>query len=235
MDVGLIARSFVRTLGQIHDPRFRKVFFLGVGLTIALLIAVTAGLMWVLNWLVGDDATLPLIGQVSWLGELASAGGFLVMSVASIFLMVPVASAITSLFLEEVADAVEDEHYPWQPEVPGVPILDTVIDALGFTGVLILANILALVLYLVFPPFAPLIFWSMNGFLLGREYFTLAALRREGREGARALRRRHLPTIWLAGTLMAIPLSIPIVNLMIPILGAASFTHIYNGVVARGR
>ena len=101
-------------------------------------------------------------------------------------------------------------------------------DGLGFLGVLIVANILALILYAIFPPFAPFIFWAMNGFLLGREYFTLAAMRRLGRDGARKLRAKHATTIWAAGTLMAIPLSVPLVNLVIPILGAATFTHIYH-------
>jgi uncharacterized protein involved in cysteine biosynthesis len=72
----------------------------------------------------------------------------------------------------------------------------------------------------------------MNGFLLGREYFQIAAMRREGREGAKALRKRHIGTIWLAGCLMALPLSIPVVNLLIPVLGAATFTHLYHRLTA---
>ena len=79
-----------------------------------------------------------------------------------------------------------------------------------------------------FSPAAPLIFWGLNGFLLGREYFTLAAIRRVGRKEAKVLRTRYLGTIWLAGFLMAIPLSIPILNLIIPILGAATFTHLFH-------
>ena len=99
--------------------------------------------------------------------------------------------------------------------------------------VLILANILALVLYLIFAPLAPFIFYLMNGFLLGREYFTLVAMRRIGRQNAKAARKRHMATIWTAGTLMAIPLSIPILNLLIPIFGAATFTHIYHGLAEK--
>ena len=68
----------------------------------------------------------------------------------------------------------------------------------------------------------------MNGFLLGREYFTLAAIRRIGRQGARELRSRHAATIWLAGVLMAIPLTVPLLNLVVPILGAATFTHLFH-------
>jgi uncharacterized protein involved in cysteine biosynthesis len=94
--------------------------------------------------------------------------------------------------------------------------------------VLIAANLLALILYAILTPFAPFIFWGMNGFLLGREYFTLAAMRRLGRDGARKLRAKHSTTVWLAGTLMAIPLSVPLVNLVIPIIGVATFTHIYH-------
>ena len=74
----------------------------------------------------------------------------------------------------------------------------------------------------------------MNGFLLGREYFQVAAMRREGRSGAAALRRRHAGTIWLAGVLMALPLSIPLLNLFVPILGAATFTHLYHRLTGRG-
>ena len=58
----------------------------------------------------------------------------------------------------------------------------------------------------------------------------LAAMRRVGRAGAKELRRAHTGTIWLAGTLMAIPLSIPLVNLLIPIIGAATFTHLYHNL-----
>lgn len=73
----------------------------------------------------------------------------------------------------------------------------------------------------------------MNGFLLGREYYTLAAIRRVGRAEAKRLRSRNMGTIWLAGILMAMPLSVPLVNLVIPILGAATFTHLFHRLQAR--
>ena len=102
-------------------------------------------------------------------------------------------------------------------------------------GVLIGVNVVALVLYLMFAPFAHLIFWSVNGFLLGREYFTLAAIRRVGRTEAKRLRGKHGLTIWAAGVLMAIPLSVPLLNLVIPILGAATFTHLFHQLASAPR
>lgn len=226
----MIIRAFFLTLGQIGDPRFRRVLFLGIGLTLALLVAVYAGFLFLINVFVGDEAIVPVLGTVTWLNDLLTVSSFILMMVLSVFLMVPVASAITSMFLDEVAQAVEDKHYPHLPQVPHVPFWDGLRDTVNFLGVLVGANILALVLYAFFPPFAPFIFWALNGFLLGREYFTLAAMRRLGRERAKQLRAKHAGTIWLAGTLMAVPLSVPLVNLVIPILGAATFTHIYHAL-----
>jgi uncharacterized protein involved in cysteine biosynthesis len=93
---------------------------------------------------------------------------------------------------------------------------------------MIVANLLAMVLYLVFPPFAPIIFWALNGFLLGREYFQLVAIRRVKEPEAKRLRRRFAGQIWLAGCLMAVPLTVPVVNLVVPIIGAATFTHLFH-------
>ncbi|WP_282119006.1 EI24 domain-containing protein [Ruegeria atlantica] len=223
-----ILNAFFAALGQIGDPKFRAVLLRGVGLTIVLLIAACALAIWLINRLSGNEISLPFIGAVPWLNDVLNYSGIFVVLILPVFLMVPVASAITSMFLEDVAQAVEDKHYPSLPTVPGIPFSESLRDGLSFMGVLVVANLLALILYAIFTPLAPFIFWGMNGFLLGREYFTLAAMRRLGREGARKLRAKHATTIWMAGILMAIPLSVPLVNLVIPILGVATFTHIYH-------
>ncbi|WP_170592975.1 EI24 domain-containing protein [Ruegeria arenilitoris] len=229
----IILNAFFAALGQLGDSRFRSVLLRGVGLTIVLLVVACAAAIRGINALAGQEISLPFVGDVPWLNDVLNYSGIFLVLILPVFLMVPVASAITSMFLDEVAQAVEDRHYPNLPPVPSVPIWDAVLDSLGFLGVLIIANVLALVLYALFTPLAPFIFWGMNGFLLGREYFTLAAMRRIGRDGARALRARHAGTIWVAGILMAIPLSIPLVNLVIPIIGAATFTHIFHGLSRR--
>jgi len=226
----MIFSSFAKAVAQISDPKFRRVFYLGIGLTLALLIAAYALFLLLLNALLGDAYVLPLVGEVTWIKDLLSWSSFLMMVLLSTFLMIPVASAITSIFLEDVAQAVEDRHYGHLPNVPSFGIWMSIRDSVNFMGVIILANTLALIVYGFLPLFAPLIFWSLNGYLLGREYFQLAAMRRVGIKRAKELRSKHSGKIWIAGTLMAIPLSIPLLNLVIPILGAATFTHIYHRV-----
>ena len=105
---------------------------------------------------------------------------------------------------------------------------------MNFFGVLIVVNTVALLLYAFVGPFAPLMFWAVNGYLLGREYFQTVAARRMTRAEAKALRKAHRGKIWLAGTLMAAPLSLPFVNLVIPVLGVATFTHLFHRIGAEG-
>lgn len=226
----MILTSFFKALAQLPDPRFRSVLWRGIALTIALLVGLYAGLLWIIEWLTTEPITLPGVGEVTWLGDLLSWGSLGLVLVLSIFLMVPVASAITSLFLDEVAQAVEDKHFPALPPVPSVSFADGLRDTVNFLGVLIAANLFAFILYAIFPFAAFFIFYALNGFLLGREYFQLAAMRRIGRDNAKALRKKHRGKIWIAGCLMAIPLSFPLINLVIPILGAATFTHLYHAL-----
>jgi uncharacterized protein involved in cysteine biosynthesis len=224
----MIFADFFAALSQLPDPRFRRVLWLGIGLTFALLVAMTAAILALIEALAGSGITLPGIGPVTWLGDFLSWGGLLVMIIASIFLMVPVASAITSLFLDDVAQAVEDVHYPGLPSVPRTPFWEGLRDTVNFFGILVGANVLAFIIYAILPFAAIPIFFALNGYLLGREYFQLAAMRRIGRDGARDLRRRHVAEIWIAGCLMAVPLTIPLINLFVPILGAATFTHLFH-------
>ena len=230
----MILNDFTKALSQMTDPRFRNVLLKGVGLTFGLLFVVFALVSTVAGWLTPDSVTLPLIGEITWADNLVSWASLILMFGLSIFLMVPVASAFTSLFLDDVAQAVEDQHYPALPRVQAPSLGESLRDGLNFLGILIAANIAALVLYVLFIPIAAFIFWGLNGFLLGREYFTLAAMRRVGRSEAKVLRKRYSLRIWIAGFLMAIPLSVPLLNLVIPILGAATFTHLFHRLVPQG-
>jgi CysZ protein len=220
----MIFDAFLKALGQMGDPRFRRVLLIGVGVTFALL----AGITWGVQLVLPDTVSLPWFGEIGWLSSLLS--GFILVSMIgmSMFLMVPVASLFTGLLLEQVADAVEAKHYPQLPPANKVVFSDALIDSVKFFGLLIVVNMLAVVIYLLSTIMAPIVFWMVNGILLGREYFQLVAMRRLGRKAANELRKKYRFTVWMAGFLMAVPLSLPLINLFIPVMGVAVFTHIFH-------
>jgi uncharacterized protein involved in cysteine biosynthesis len=201
------------------------VLWRGLGLTIVLLIAACLLVNFGINQLLSSAWAANLIGDQSWLGALINVGGVLFTIALSIWLMVPVTSAIIALFLDEVAQAVEARHYPHLPKQTATKLQDQILVGIRFLGILLLANIGALILSMIVPLLAPFVFWATNGYLMGREYFQMAAMRRMPRAQAQELYQRHQGSIWTAGILMAIPMSIPLVGLFIPILGAATFTH----------
>ena len=226
--LGAILASFAAALAQLTDPRFRGVLWRGIGLTVALLAGFYAVLVGGLNWLLPDTVTLPWVGEVGWIDDLATGASVLALLVASIFLMVPVASACTGLFLDDVADAVEARHYRHLSPARRLGLAEGLRDALMFLGLLILGNILAFAASFAVPPAGPVLFLGLNGYLLGREYFQMIAARRLGRDGAARAWRAGAPTIWLAGVLMTVPLTVPLLNLLVPVVAAASFTHLFH-------
>ena len=221
----MILSDFLKSVAQFDDPKFRRVLSRGMGLTIVLLIAACLLVNFGINQLLSSAWAANLIGNQSWLGALINVGGVLFTIALSIWLMVPVTSAIIALFLDEVAQAVEARHYPHLPKQTATKLQDQILVGIRFLGILLLANIGALVLSMIVPLLAPFVFWATNGYLMGREYFQMAAMRRMPRAQAQELFQRHQGSIWTAGILIAIPMSIPLVGLFIPILGAATFTH----------
>ncbi len=160
----MIYQSVMLSIAQLADRRFRSVLLLGVLLALALLGAITLAMVALVGWLFVGTMTLPVVGPVEFMSQFLSWATALLFGVLSIFLMMPVASAIMPLFLDRVADAVEDRHYPGLPTASPTSIGDALRDGINFLGVLIAANIGALVLYFLFAPAAPLIFWALNGY-----------------------------------------------------------------------
>lgn len=205
----------------MNDPRIRAV----IGKTLALAILGYILFVVLVYLLIGW-----LAGLSGWLEGLAQFGGALGAMVVAWFIFPGIAAAIAGVFADEVIDAVEAKHYPNLGPARRLSVWSVVLDGLQLAGIALIANIVALPFLVVFPIYV-LITWGVNGWLLGREYFEMVAFRRLDREAARALHREHRTTFTLAGILIAICLTIPFVNLIAPVLGAAFMVHIAQNVV----
>jgi uncharacterized protein involved in cysteine biosynthesis len=218
--------GFGLAVGQLLDRAFLGVLVKALLVTAVIFGAVLGGLVWFVaafDW----SFTLPWIGTVA-LDGLAAGASLGLGLVAASFLMFPVAALAVGFFLDDIVAAVERRHYPGLAPVRAQPFGEALAEGLRFLLVMLAANLVVFVFYVLAGPFAPLVFWLVNGFLLGREYFGMVAARRLAPAEARALRRRNFLRVWLAGTLMAVPLAVPLLNLVIPVLGIATFTHLYH-------
>jgi CysZ protein len=217
--------SAAQALGQMFDRSFRGVLWLGIGCTFSLFVI----LFMVLQWAAGH---VPDFGY-AWIQDVTKiiAGGLL--AVVFIFLGAPIGQLFASIFLDRVANAVEQRHYPKALVGPGSTSSDLMLAGLAFTAVSLVLNLLALPLHFALPLIGTIVVLLINGYLTGRTYFELAALRHLKPPEARKLRREHRVRLFLGGALISVLAMIPFVNFVVPVFAAAMMTHEYQKL-ARG-
>ena len=216
---------------QVPSAGFIRVLAGSLILTLVLtgpFLAVFALLAWLIELILPASLSLPWLGEVSFLGTFTQG---LVSKTSWIFwtyIMAPVAMAIIGLFLESIVDAVEARFYPALPKVRHRSLAEMTGYAIRFFLMMLGVSALALVVSFSSPLLAPLVFIAANGYLIGREYFETVALRRRSEAEAKRLTRAHLPVLWALGALLALGLNLPFVNLLVPIIGVAAYTHLYH-------
>ncbi|MBC8339858.1 MAG: EI24 domain-containing protein [Rhodospirillales bacterium] len=212
--------AFSKGLAQLNDPHIRKV----VWIAIAAAVIVFALLWGAVGTLLVDTSFFAIL----WLEWIADLFGGLMTLILTWFLFPAVISVVVGLFLEDIATAVEARHFPGLPPADGQTVIQSLMVTLRYLGVLVALNLVLLVFLLLGPVF-PFVFYTVNGYLLGREYFELVALRRLGPDAARRLRLAHRWEMFLAGVVMAFLLTVPVVNLLAPIVITAAMVHLFEG------
>jgi uncharacterized protein involved in cysteine biosynthesis len=151
----------------------------------------------------------------------------------AVFLMPTVTAFVGSFFVDEIADQVERVHYPADPIGRALPLLRALWEGLK-TALLTLIVYLFALPFVLFAGLGLLILFLANAYLLGREYFELAAMRFHPPAEAKALRRLHRGTVFVAGMFIALFVSIPILNLATPLFAMAFMVHMHKRIAGRG-
>lgn len=206
---------------DILSPPFRGVLLKSLGITLLALVAAWIGLSMLIDHLVQLDRPW-LDGAVQVVSGVALVAG-------AIVLVVPITALVASLFLDDIAEVVERTHYAGDQPGRPLPLPLAIREAAGFFVVVVLVNLAALVLLLV-PGVNAVIFLVANGYLLGREYFELAALRHRPKPQVTALRRVHRGRVFLAGLAIAGVVAIPVVNLLTPLFATALMVHLHKSL-----
>ncbi|NIZ00771.1 EI24 domain-containing protein [Thalassospira lucentensis] len=209
--------DFMKSVSQFSDPRFRKVLLLSVAGALATIIG-----LWVLIWF--GLSSITFFADGGWLESAADWILGIGLSILVVLLFPAATVLISSLLLDQIADAVEDRYYPTLPETRPQPILEALISGLKFALTALALNILILPLLLVTPVYV-IAFYAMNGYLLSREYFELVAIRRYDARTVESIRKSRQKKLWLAGVGLTFLMTIPIVNLVAPIIATAFMVH----------
>jgi CysZ protein len=213
-----------RAFNQIFTPPFRTVLWKAIGLTLLLLAALWAALQGLLNYFV----VVPWPGVETAISILTGLG----LLVGLGFALAPVTSLFAGLFLDDIAELVERTDYPRDAPGEAMPMVRSIVTAIRFFGVVLLVNLFALPLVL-FLGFGYVIFFIANGYLLGREYFEMVAMRFSDKSAVAALRQRNGARIFTAGLLIAGFMAVPLLNILTPLFATAFMVHMHKRIAAR--
>jgi len=231
----MIPAAISAAVANLTSPEARTVFLKMVGATLLFLVAGWFALKelfdwWVMPWVEAGVSGLP--AWAAFLEPVAAVFAGVALAIGLALLMAPATALVAGLFLDDVAEVIERRDYPRDPPGRALPTLVSLVLSLKFLGVVILGNLLALLLLLV-PGVNLLAFLLVNAYLLGREFFEFAAMRFRPEAEARALRRRHRGTVFLAGLAIAGWLAVPLLNLSAPLFAAALMVHLHKRLSRR--
>jgi CysZ protein len=213
-----------RALAQLDDPVFLGVLIRSVAWSAVCFILLHIATIWAVHHLLG------LHGWIGWSVDLL---GSLAASLLALWLFLPVAAIIGTLYIERIAGAVERRYYPSLPPARGAPIAAQIWDAISVGLRILLLNLLALVLALILPGVGLILAWIIGGYAIGRGLFVAVAMRRMPRREAEALYRYARPIILAQGCAVALAGYLPVLNLLIPLVGTAAMVHVLDNAMIR--
>ncbi len=213
-----------RAITQIDDRVFVGVLLRSLAWSAVCFAAIFLGAVWAVQ------AALSLHGWLAWV---AGAFGGIAAALLTFFLFLPVAAVIGTLFLDSIAAAVERRFYPGLPHATGAPLAAQVWDGIAVGLKILGLSLVALVLALLLPGIGLILAWAVNAYAIGRGLFVAVAMRRMPRVEAESLYRRHRLVVLLQGGVLAAMAFIPVLNLLIAVLGVASFVHVLDQATGR--
>jgi CysZ protein len=224
----------VKALAQMFTPSLRAVLLKAVGLALLLIVIIGMLLNRIFSGLAERGAdwaeqTSGFAPHAAWasLAWVLSIMAGLGIVTGALFLMPTITAFVGSFFVDEVADAVEREHYPAEPAGRALPFFRALIEGVRIAGLALLVYLCALP-FIFFAGLGVIILFVANSYLLGGEYFELAAMRFRSPAEAKAMRRQNAAYVFLAGMVIAVFVSIPVVNLATPIFAMAYMVHIHK-------
>jgi uncharacterized protein involved in cysteine biosynthesis len=211
-----------RAVSALSMPPLRRVVALSLVIAVLTFAVLWAGIAGVLY-----DTTFFGWQPLDWL--LDALGGLAVLALT--WLLFPaVVTLIMSFFLDSVAAAVEARDYPGHGAPRRQPVGEILGVMLRLTGLTIVVNVLALPIYLLIPGINLFLFLVVNGYLLGRGYFEVVSLRRLDAAATRAVRNRFGLRVFLGGVVIAGLFSLPLVNLVAPVIATAFMLHVFEAL-----
>ena len=226
--------DFINAITQMFSRPLRAILWKSIGLALGLIVVAAIALdRLIVHFIGAGGASVETtfgpnahasVSAIAWLLSIAAGLGIVA---GSVFLMPAVTAVVGSFFADRIGDEVEREHYPADPPGKALPLWLAFWEG-GKTALLAVVIYLCAAPLLLFAGLGAMIFFLATAYILGREYFELAAMRFRAPPEAKALRKRNAMMVYVGGLFIAAFVSIPIVNLATPLFAMALMVHVHK-------
>lgn len=206
-------------VGGLKDVIFGRLTLLAL-LNFVVAVGLTATAAWAII-----THLVPMIPDgAGWLSYVSTAGEF-VAGLAVVVLFIALSPAISmvvgGVLFDIAAERVEKKI--GAPKARQIPLREGIGNGVRIAIPALLLNLVVIPLYFI-PVVNALVFWGLNGFLMGREYSTITAARHMGYPDAVALRKRNGAKVFLVG------LACSFIPFFAPLVGASAMTRLVQGL-----
>ena len=215
----MIFMTFAKALRNLLLPGILKLFLI-------CLLAYVVGwgiLSWIFSAMI--NSYIGTAGAQGFIMHFLSSAGGMVVAWFLFPLLYPI---LVSFFDDKMAAVIEREDYPQlTPAQP--PFWPTVLNDVAFSLKAIGLNILCLPLYLI-PLVGIAVYYGLNGYLLGTQFFRIVAGRRVSMAESAVLQKQAHHSILLTGVAISFCSTVPLLNLAAPLVGVATMLHLFHAL-----
>ena len=211
--------------GDIAEPRVQAIMIRSIFMSLAALIVPISAIIWLWPKLAATGT--------GWFDSVIYFGLTTFILIVGFLCFPIILSAVTGLYLDEVAEAVEARSMPHLESAQAATPTATLLCAGRLLLTSLTLNTVAIPLYFV-PGANLIVFYILNGYLLGREYAELVLLRRHPPGVTRQVRACLRLKIFAGGVTIAFLFTLPLVNLLAPVMATALMVHITGGLKQPG-
>jgi CysZ protein len=220
---------FSLATAQLFDKSLQKIVWVSLVLSVLLLVTLWS--------VVGVTLSQPELFSTGWFYgafdwvfiKITSIFGSVLILALTWFLFPSIVTLTITFFLERVINRVERKHYPNLQPQRRQNTLEVIRITVKFMLLSVIVNILVIPFYAVFFFLGPvnlLIFYMVNGYLLGKEYFELVAYRRLEPNKVNSLFNLSRGNVFRLGIISALLMTVPIINMVTPIISVAAMVHL---------
>ena len=211
---------FLKTSRSIMQDRMVGLMFASAFLAIVIMLLAVVAITWL------SDNLIEI--EIGWLDAVVNVVIGALTGISGWFVLPSIIVLIAGMFQEIAISRVEAASYPHRQREARPKFWPDAVHDIKFTIWALFLNVVVLPFHFIFIGF--FISIALNSYLVGREFFEMAAGYHIGKPRAFKLAQRNRGAVYGGGFVITLMTLVPLLNLFVPIIAVVWMVHVYHAL-----